>query len=229
MISTPSAAALRGEAAQRRHVVRVAAALFVQHRRDVLRLPVVEEPLHVAHRLGFAFDEHRFVADRLLLLVDRADLRVHHLGADLHVADRVIAVGLGIALPDRHRNAPSARASRAGSSCCARRRTRCRTRRRRCRSCPARRSACRPRRRTFRAPSSALREMHRGRQAVDAGADDDVVGVCGEGRHRHDLQSGLQKVVPQCAAARSASGRKCMRRPARSALCALRPPSTGSA
>jgi hypothetical protein len=32
------------EAAQRRHVVRVAATLLVQHRRDVLRLPVVESP-----------------------------------------------------------------------------------------------------------------------------------------------------------------------------------------
>ena len=94
---------LSREAAHRRHVVRVAAALFVQHRRDVLRLPVVEEPLHVAHRLGFALDEYRLVADRLLLLVDRADLRVHHLGADLHVADGVVAVGLGIALPDRYR------------------------------------------------------------------------------------------------------------------------------
>ena len=67
-----------------------------------LRLPVAKQPLHVAHAFGLALDEDRLVADRLLLLVDRADLRVHHFGADLHVADRVIAVGLGVALPDRH-------------------------------------------------------------------------------------------------------------------------------
>ena len=51
-------------------------------------------------RLVGAFDEHGLVADRLLLLVDRADLRAHAFGADLHVADGVIAVGLGVALPD---------------------------------------------------------------------------------------------------------------------------------
>ena len=47
-----------------------------------------------------AFDEDRGIADRLLLLVDRADLLVHHLRADLHVADGMVAEGLHVALPD---------------------------------------------------------------------------------------------------------------------------------
>ncbi len=42
-ISTPSAVALRARPRERRHVVRIAAALLVQHRGDVLRLPVVKQ------------------------------------------------------------------------------------------------------------------------------------------------------------------------------------------
>ena len=34
-----------------------------------------------------------------MLLVDRSHVLAHAFGADLHVADRVIAVGLGVALP----------------------------------------------------------------------------------------------------------------------------------
>ena len=64
------------------------------------RLPVREHRLHVAVAVAGTLDEHRRVADRLLLLVDRADLLVHAFGADLHVADRVVAQGLGMLLPD---------------------------------------------------------------------------------------------------------------------------------
>ena len=84
-------------------VVGVAALLLVQHRGDALGLPVIEEALHVALGLRRALDEDRVVADGLLLAVDRGDVFVHHLRGDLHVADGVIAEGLGIALPDRHR------------------------------------------------------------------------------------------------------------------------------
>ena len=80
-------------------IIGIAALLLVQDRGDALGLPVVEQPLHVAHRIVSAFDEHRGIADRLLLLVDRADLLVHHLRADLHVADRVVAVGLADRFP----------------------------------------------------------------------------------------------------------------------------------
>ena len=65
---------LGGEAVHAGLVVGVAAALLVQHRGDALRLPVVEQALHVAHRVVGALDEHRLVADRLLLLVDRGDV-----------------------------------------------------------------------------------------------------------------------------------------------------------
>ncbi len=74
----------------------------MQNRRDVARLPVGEEFAHVAKRLALAFDEFGFVADRLLLLVDRADLVVHDFRADLHVPDRVVAVRRRVALPHGH-------------------------------------------------------------------------------------------------------------------------------
>ena len=90
---------LRARPAQRGHVVGVAAALLVQHRGDALGLPVGEQALHVAHAVRRALDEGRLVADRLLLLVDRGDALVHHLRADLHVADRMVGIGLRVALP----------------------------------------------------------------------------------------------------------------------------------
>src|SRR5204862_4593687 len=71
--------------------------------RDVARLPIAEQRFHVVERCTLAFDEPRLVADRLLLLVDRAYLNTHDLGADLHVPDRVIAVRRRIAFPHRHR------------------------------------------------------------------------------------------------------------------------------
>src|SRR5262249_36594939 len=58
-----------------------------------------EQPLHVFRAVGLALDEDRLVADRLLLLVDRGDVLVHHLRADLHVAHGMIAEGLWVALP----------------------------------------------------------------------------------------------------------------------------------
>src|SRR3546814_4080994 len=74
----------------------------VQHRGDALGLPVVEQPLHVEVAFLGTLDEDRLVADRLLLLVDRGDVGAHHLRTDLHVADGMIAKGLGVALPHRH-------------------------------------------------------------------------------------------------------------------------------
>ena len=65
-----------------------------------MRLPVRQHGLHVAVAVACTLDEHRAVADRLLLLVDGADLLVHAFGADLHVADRVVAQALGMLFPD---------------------------------------------------------------------------------------------------------------------------------
>jgi len=45
------------------------------------------------------FVEASAPSDGLLLLVDRGNVLAHALGADLHVAHRVVAIGLGIALP----------------------------------------------------------------------------------------------------------------------------------
>src|SRR5262245_14333396 len=91
---------LAGETIKRCGIVGITAALLVQHRGNALRLPVVEQPGHIFLAVAGALDEHRLVADRLLLLVDRADLLVHDLRADLHVADGMIAIGLRVALPD---------------------------------------------------------------------------------------------------------------------------------
>jgi hypothetical protein len=73
----------------------------VQDGGDALGLPIREQALHVTHAVLFALDEDRRVADLLLLLVDAGDVLVHHLGADLHVADRMIGEGFRIAFPDR--------------------------------------------------------------------------------------------------------------------------------
>src|SRR5262245_13543299 len=90
------------QAIDRFGVVGVTALLLMQHGRDAFGLPIIEDRPHVFRAVGFALDEDRLVADLLLLLVDAGDVLMHHLGADLHVADRVIAEGLRIAFPDRH-------------------------------------------------------------------------------------------------------------------------------
>ncbi len=90
---------LRGEAMHRGGIVRVAALLLMQHAGDAPGLPVVEQALHVFHRVLFALDEHRGIADGPLLLVDRGAALVHHLGRNLHVADGMVAVGPGVAFP----------------------------------------------------------------------------------------------------------------------------------
>ena len=142
----------------------------------------LKRPQHVPARFGFALDEDRFVADRLLLLVDRADLRVHHLGADLHVADRVIAVRLGIALPDRdrvrhqlaHRRLVVVVADDATRD----------ARRTGADACLVEHDDPRAVHADGRPPRlQSLREVHRRGQAMDTRADDDVMGVIGKGSH----------------------------------------------
>ena len=83
-------------------VVGVAALLLMQDRGDALGLPVVEDGAHVLQAVGLALDEDRLVADLLLLRVDAGDVLVHHLRTDLHVADGVVAEGLRVALPHRY-------------------------------------------------------------------------------------------------------------------------------
>ena len=89
-----------GQPLHRSDVVGVAALLLVQHGGDAARPPVAEQPPHVPQALGLAFDEGRGVADLALLPGDRGHVRVHHLRAELHVAHRVVAERLGVALPD---------------------------------------------------------------------------------------------------------------------------------
>ena len=162
---------LPGQAVDRLGVVGVAAALLVQHRGDALGLPVVEQPLHVGHAVGLALDEHRFVADVLLLAGDRGDVLVHHLGADLHVADRVVAEGGRVALPYRdavrhqaaHRRLEVVVADDAAGDA---RGTGGDRRLVEHQDVPA---AAQP------APAQVLGEVPGGAEAVDAGADDDIV------------------------------------------------------
>ena len=91
---------LRGQAVHGRGVVGITALLLVQDRGGAGRLPVVEQTAHVLQRVLLALDELGGIADRPLLLGDRGHVLVHALGADLHVADRVVVKGLGVALPD---------------------------------------------------------------------------------------------------------------------------------
>src|SRR4029077_3211538 len=67
---------------------------------DALGLPILQQALHIGHRVLLALDEDRLIADLLLLLGDAGHLLMHDLGADLHIAQGVIAEGLRIALPD---------------------------------------------------------------------------------------------------------------------------------
>ena len=97
------------QAVDRFGVVGIAAALLVQHAGNALSPPIVQDLFHISRAGLVAFNEVRFIANRTLLLEDRIDLFVHHLRTDLHIADRVIAVGLRVAFPDidgmRHQRA----------------------------------------------------------------------------------------------------------------------------
>ena len=84
-------------------VVGIPALLLVQNGGDAFGLPVAEQALHVSVGGLCTLDEGGRIADGLLLLVDGGNALAHDLGADLHVADRVIVIGLGIALPDGDR------------------------------------------------------------------------------------------------------------------------------
>ncbi len=74
----------------------------MQNRGDALCAPVREQALHIALTLGGALDEDRFIANRLLLGMDRRHIFAHGFAADLHVPHRVVAVGLGVAFPNVH-------------------------------------------------------------------------------------------------------------------------------
>ena len=75
----------------------------MQHRGDALGLPVREQRLHVVSAGIGTLDKKRVVVDSLLLLIDRAHVLAHRLAADLHIAHRVVAVGLSIAFPNPDR------------------------------------------------------------------------------------------------------------------------------
>src|SRR6476659_2059484 len=91
------------QAIHRLGIVGVAALFLVQNRGDAFRLPIVEQALHIFLTVNSTLDKRGLVADRLLLLIDRGDILMHTFGADLHVAHRMIGVGLGVALPDLDR------------------------------------------------------------------------------------------------------------------------------
>ena len=81
-------------------VVREAALVLVQDRRHAARAPVGEDRLHVRVAGALAGHERRVVADLLLALVDGSEIGLLHLRPDRHVADRVVRVGGRIRLPD---------------------------------------------------------------------------------------------------------------------------------
>ena len=87
---------LRGQAPQRADIVGVAALLLVQDRGNAGRLPVVEHVQHVAAAVTLALDEHRRVADRLLLGEDLCHVFVHLFRCDLQVTDGVVGESLGV-------------------------------------------------------------------------------------------------------------------------------------
>src|SRR5215471_8688383 len=88
---------------QRPDVVGVAAPLLVQDRGGAGRPPVAEHRQHVRAAVALPLDEHRGVADRLLLGVDLRDVLVHRLRGDLQVADGVVGERLRVRLPDADR------------------------------------------------------------------------------------------------------------------------------
>src|SRR5215471_8054102 len=88
---------------QRPDVVGVAAPLLVQDRGGAGRPPVAEHRQHVSAAVALPLDEHRGIADRLLLRVDLRDVLVHRLRGDLQVADRVVGERTGVRLPDTDR------------------------------------------------------------------------------------------------------------------------------
>ena len=74
----------------------------MENRGDVLCAPIREQTLHIARTLCSAFNENRLVANRLLLRMNGCHILTHGFTADLHVAHGMIAVGLGVALPNVH-------------------------------------------------------------------------------------------------------------------------------
>ena len=96
----PDLGALALEPPDRVHVEGEAALVLVQARRHALRAPVGEEPLHVLVDLGLAQDQLRAVADPLLPLVRRRQVGLLHRRPERDVADRVVRVRLRVGLPD---------------------------------------------------------------------------------------------------------------------------------
>ena len=158
------------EALDRVHVEREAALVLVQAHGHALRAPVGEEPLHVRVHLGLAEDQLGAVADPLLALVGLRQVGLLHRRAERDVADRVVRVRRGIGLPDldarlhqlAHRGLEVVVADDAAGDAG---RTRSRVR-------LVEDDDVRSRAELARA--ELLREVVRGREAVDAGADDDV-------------------------------------------------------
>ena len=91
------------KALHRKAVVGVATRLLVEHGGNTLGAPIGKQALHVAFAVSGTFNKNGFVANRLLLGMDGCHVLVHRLAADLHVAHRVITVGLSVALPNIHR------------------------------------------------------------------------------------------------------------------------------
>ena len=129
-------ARLRGEPEHRVAVEREAAGLLVQADAQPGRAPVGEQLAHVRRHLGLAEDQLGVVADPLLALEHRRQVRLLRAVAERDVAGAVVVRRSPGRTPRSPRRRPSAPASPAGSSCCAPRRRRCRRRRRPRRSCP---------------------------------------------------------------------------------------------
>ncbi len=203
--------ALAGQAHDGVLVEGEAALELVQARGDALRPPVGEERLHVFVDLCLAHDETRAVADPLLTLVGRDEIRFLARRAERHVADGVVGVRGRVGFPDldaglhelAHRGLEVVVADDAAGD--------------------ARRSRARlrlvehddVRARAEPACLELLGEVVARRQAVDAGADDDV----GRGSwQRHGyclLGNGVSKLTnssvpcPEPANQQSATSPRC--------------------
>ena len=94
---------LAGQAVHGSRVICVAARHFMQDRGNALSPPVREQVFHVALAFRCTLNKNRFVADGLLLCVNRCHIVSHRFTADLHVSHGMVAICIGVALPYIHR------------------------------------------------------------------------------------------------------------------------------
>ena len=83
-------------------VISVAARFLVKYRGNTFGAPVRKKALHVAGAVLCTLYESRVITNGLLLLINAGDVFMHRFTANLHIADGMIAVGIGVAFPYFH-------------------------------------------------------------------------------------------------------------------------------